>query len=348
MSSLTISLVIVYLLCFIVRMWSLRVAWMSPVIHGDRYFLGVAVAGDFYRNHGRRLLRHYRTLLVVPYAAELCCFLFLLTAGELDHLILLMLAGGAAAVVTTLVSGRIFRQRARRFAVHREETAASGFALPLEARRLAGYTNPAVEAGLAVGNVVSLVLLALWHRDAGANFWWTFRLPLLLVYVQIGFLLIKHALVEWRTAMPLDEAEDYLDFREQTRRFFTEMCDWLRAHSVAFLASYTALIILGTAQKDMRVRWAIFLPWTTMLILMTVRLIGTSDRLRAYGSRLKPLCVPRVPSRATGHFYYNPDDPALFVRGPFWFTLNFANRKTYLYASYAIGLVAIVAAAAQH
>jgi hypothetical protein len=256
-----------------------------------------------------------------------------------------MLAGGVATAVITLAAGRIFRNAARSFAVPGEEPA-PGLALPLEARRLAAYTNPAVEAGLAFGNAVSLLLLALWHRESGVNFWGTFRLPLLLVYAQVGFLLIKHALVAWRTALPFAGAEDYLEYRERTRKWFIEICDWLRAHSVAFLASYTAIILVGEAQRDIRVRWAILLPWIALMIVMAVRLIHTSYGFQAYGRRLGPPRAPRALPRATRHLYYNPDDPALVVRGPRWFTINFADRRAYLYTSYVAGLMAIVAAGA--
>jgi len=173
----------------------------------------------------------------------------------------------------------------------------------------------------------------MWHR--------AFHLPLLLIYIQIGLLLIKHALVEWRTAMPALQTEAYLEFREQIRKWFIEMCDWMRIHSAAFLASYTAFALIGDISKDMTVRWAILTPWTALAATMIVRLIYTSNRLRRYGRRLDPPRVPRASSRAQGFLYYNPDDPALLARSPLCF--NFANRRTYIYLSYIIGFVLLAA-----
>src|SRR5262249_47003940 len=144
----------------------------------------------------------------------------------------------------TLVFAHFARQ-AKWLAVNDPWKPVASVALSLKVRRLADYTSVALETGLAIVTAASIGLLAYHHLSPldpfGKTGWRTrhniraLELPVLLIYLQLGGLLVKHGLVKWRMWLPGERTQEYLRWREEFLKHLLWVCDYLRALCTAVL-----------------------------------------------------------------------------------------------------------------
>jgi hypothetical protein len=166
---------------------------------------------------------------MAPYAVELSALAAILIFGRLSQLLYLAIGAAVLTIVWHVFTVKSAQRQARQFELAEARQPASSVAFSLQTRRLGGYTNFKIEAFIAAFTLCGLGWLA--HQrinDPEESLHGMFALPFLLVYLQLGLLLIKRGLIAWRTAIPSDQANDHLEWREHVRRHYLELCDAMR------------------------------------------------------------------------------------------------------------------------
>lgn len=325
---------LIYFLIVAVRATSFRRRWDMPLLYGSRYFYRVHVSKGFYDGVGRTLLRRYRAMLVWPLLAELVVFLVLIVRKNYDGLTSLCLAALIAMVLNQRLALAILSRVAKKFEEPEIDPSPAAVSFSLSPRRLGDYTNPIFEIILASVITLTLIFLAQMRAPMGP--------PLVLLYLQIGFLLIKKAIVDWRAVAPLENSEVYLEVRERRRKLLLFACDFYRG-AAGFVMIKQAVVHVTT---DERWRWALqYLYLAGSIACVCFAVVKTNELYRMYRmmkpARDKRRLTPPDPNGfvAGGLLYFDPDNPAMFVQGPRSVTFNAANRRLLLAATYLVGLM---------
>lgn len=332
--------------------------WM-PVMRSEEAFFGVRVSADFYRAEGQRLLRRYRFwLLMLLVEIEVIGLLVSLYRAELP---LARIASIPLLLLSATILYILFYRQVKPYALAEEE---SRFASSLKRRHLSEYTNLYLEAAVLCLTVLPTLFLVYYypqlperipvHWDwrgvpdgwARKSFGTVFALSLMLLYMQGLFLLVKHGLLTVKMTLPVEGAAEYARGKEEFLTNVMKMMDWARL-MVAILLSALLLNIVFTSVEGLRhlsaFVFAVNILCTVLLVLVCLyyiaRLVRIDRRLkrevgRVYFQRGRD----RAHWYAGGLFYYNPEDPALFVEKlvGFGYTFNMANRWVYVYLAYMI------------
>jgi hypothetical protein len=328
-------LILTYCLVVGWRLRRLGMRWRLPLTHGPEYFVGLRVPKGFATSTGTRLMIGYRCWLLLPWVVEAISASALISAGQYYSWLGVLISGGAALDLTNwLFLLRRMRKTVKPFAI---EEAPTPIALPLLTRKLRTYTKPWVEV-LIGATLTACFSLIVWH--GGGN---RFRVVLIAAYVQLGLLLIKRSLVDWRTRVPVDNAEAYHHLQELRRTVFIDQVDWLRGFAALFVVILTIVAFFGEdAGRWMTTVWLVL---TVTMMLVTAR---ETRRMTAVASALKPLKPKRMAAEeVNGAFLYRPDLPAVFVRRQRGYALNFGNPRTLICAAYVLGGL-ILGAASLH
>jgi hypothetical protein len=318
--------------------------WKAPLLRGPGWFFSVEVAPDFREGAGAAILRRYRTRLFLPWAIEVPIFIALLLAGRNLYIM------GLIAVVTPLTrlnyyaAQRAAENQARRSELPGTRHPVSAVALSLHPRTLRDYTNPWIEAVIALALGGSLAWLG--YRYATLQDWQPVRLPfamtVIYIYLQGGVLLIKRAIVRARCVAPADNASQYLAWRDSLRRLATAICDYVRL-----------MLAFGPLAFDLQ--W-VTKPWAgsaaQRTLLLAAFLGGALATLFEWRRRLQYLEVARRTKPAnylvlpdvqdTGSpVCFRPALPVLLLNGPNGYALNLASAPVKAAGLYLAGFATL-------
>jgi uncharacterized membrane protein len=338
--------------------------WM-PVMRGAKAFFGVRVSPEIYQGVGRQILRRYRLCLLALFVAlEVLGFLTAYYRNNFAYAVV-------AYVVTVPLAFALYTNFAREVRPFRLPSEVTKFATSLRTRRLADYTIFALEALiplLVIAPVVALVyyypaipervpvhwnLKGVPDRWADKSFSTVFFLPVLAVYLQSWFLLLKYDLVHAKMTLPAAQAEIYAKYKELLLVASVRMIDWIRG-LVGLLLGIVSLLILFTTIESLR-HW---MRLANFLILPSggLMLAGAGYflyRLLAINNQLEEATGGESDVRREseeekwsggGMFYYNPDDPALMVekKDGLGYTYNFAGEGIRLRLIFLAGVPLLV------
>jgi uncharacterized membrane protein len=331
--------------------------WM-PVMRGEDAFFGVRVSPEFYRTEGRALFRRYRFWLLLLFVEiEAIGVLVSLYRAELP---LARIASLPLVVLPALILYLLFYRQVKPYAVLHEER----FASTLKRRHLSEYTNIYLEGTVLCLMVVPSLFLIYYypqlpekipvHWDwlgrpdafARKSFGSVFFLSMMLVYLQGLFLLIKHGLLTVKMTLPFERAEEYLRGKEQFLSMVMRLMDYVRALVALMMGALVLNIVLSSVEPLRHLTNIAALINALSMVLLTASCVYFTFRLLRLDRRLKK-AVGRVYVQrgrdaahwyAGGLFYYNPEDPALFVEKlvGFGYTFNMANRRVYVYLAYIL------------
>jgi uncharacterized membrane protein len=331
--------------------------WM-PVMRGEDAFFGVRVPTEFYRGEGNRILRRYWFWLLM-------LFIEIEAAGVLvsiyrPELPLARIASLPLVVLPAVILYILFYRQVKPFAASDEQRVASS----LRRRHLSEYTTLYLEALILFLTVLPSLFLIYYypqlperipvHWDwlgrpdqwARKSFGTVFFLSLILVYVQGLFLLIKHGLLTVKMTLPAERAEEYLRGKEEFLATTMKLMDWARV-LVSVMLGALLLNIVFTSVEHLRPLTVIVIILNALSILLLfascayfiARLVKIDRGLkRAVGRVYVQRGRDAAHWYAGGLFYYNREDPALFVEKlvGFGYTFNMANPWVYLYLAYAL------------
>jgi uncharacterized membrane protein len=236
--------------------------------------------------------------------------------------------------------------------------------------RSADSSNPAVEALVVALTIAPFILLAAFYSElpdplpvhfnirfepdgwAPKGFRSVFAVPLIGVYLQGLFLLIKQGLVGAGAAIPAAAGDPWSEAKAEQLRANTRLIDWVRVVEGVLM---NALVGGTVASAIPRFRpyaplaaaaaVAAAVALVVVLVYFVAKLVGLKRRI---ASLRPPASAPpdrdEANWRGGGLFYYNPSDPALFVEKRFGvgYTFNFGNRRAWLYMAYIVGLPIVI------
>jgi len=318
--------------------------WQQPVVRGPEWFFNVPVQAGFYTGPGKKILHGYRLRMFAPIAVEILLTAVIFLSGHFIYFYFLVIAASIAVHVNHLFSVDLAERQARRFAATEAEQPVSSVMLSLTPRRLSDYSSRTVERFIIFGSVGTIAWLVRYylHSPAEHSIRAVFGLPALLIYYQLGFLLVKYGIVAWRTPIPGDQAEEHLQAREAARKMHLKGLDWLRVFSTATLVFCPFMLSAG---QENRGRLATLL-WIITVVVSVMQAIWQEARRRAVlktSLRARPMRMPDFlhAENTSPLVCFQPGTPMLLVRGARGYSLNLANKLTQLGMAYVAGLVVL-------
>jgi hypothetical protein len=319
--------------------------WQQPLVRGPEWFFSVPVLPGFYAGAGGRILQRYRVRMFAPIAVEVLLTTAIFISGHLIYLYWLILAASIAVHVNHLSNVHRAEQQAREFAVPEAEQPVSSVMLSLTPRRLRDYSNRTVERFIIFATIGTMAWLVRFYLLAPAthDIRSVFGVPALLLYYQLGFLLVKYGIVAWRTPIPRSQAEEHLQAREEARKLHLRVFDWLRVFATVTLVFFPFIL---SAPQQKRGFLADIL-WVTTLGVSVMLGVWQEVRRRAVlkaSLRARPMKMPDFlhTEDSSRLVCYQPETPMLLVRGARGYSLNLANKLTQLGAAYLAGLIALL------
>jgi hypothetical protein len=198
----------------------------------------------------------------------------------------------------------------------------------------------AISSLVAIAWLVRNYLAAPQHDDLRV----VFGIPVFLLYTQAGFLFAKQIVVAWRMPVPEIHAEEHLEAREATRKFYLKVCDIARAmNSVALL--FLPVMLSASHASRMRVAILWLVGWMAIAVAVGVWQEIKRKRLLTVTLRARPVKLPdfmgsNVPSWPL--LCYQPSAPMLVLKGARGYSLNLANRLAHVGAAYLGGLAVLL------
>lgn len=224
---------------------------------------------------------------------------------------------------------------------------------PATARRIIPYINLPLEILILILTLIPILILiylypALPERVSvfvnlrGEVQTWAqksvisvFRLPAMGIAIHVLCLLMKYGPLQSRVVLPREHAEDYVRYKEEALKINMRLWDWIRllvavkwvgaSLDVVFLGFEgwhplsTAYTITSLVATVLAIAAALYCGYRLLNIKRRVKEVFSSQQLQ---ERVNAAHV------YGGIFYYNSDDPALFVNKHI---LNFGNRWSYLF-----------------
>jgi uncharacterized membrane protein len=228
--------------------------------------------------------------------------------------------------------------------------------------------NLALEALLALLVVAPFVVLAAvydripdpvpihWNAHGEVDGWAAksvvsvFVVPVLGLYMQGLFVLLERGMRDVRLTPPDQFAEQWLRLKSAQVRANIRLLDVIRIADAILIAGIS-WAIASAAIPDYRGYMSVGIAVSGAAgALLVVGLVYGVIKLFRIKRELADLPAPaRTPPdpanyRWGGAFYYNPDDPSLFVEKRYGvgYTFNMANRRVWWYVGYILGLPFLV------
>jgi hypothetical protein len=316
------GLSILYMSMLLWRFLGLRAVWYTPMFHGSEWFFDTRVTVDFYSGMGRRLLREYRTKLLLPYYFEALASVLVLYFLGFPYVLLTAAASALAGSVYHGILARRYARMGPAFRAPDAEQPVSSVAVSLETRRLASYTMGPLEVAIVLSALIAAGALIYAYAAGSGPFRDVFFFPAVLLYVQAGLLLLKRGVVNSSLGrVPGTRTEQYLAWNEATRKFVLIFCDWCRALCALALLG-VALLWLQPASWS-REAWShtvLLWPLSTLSAGLWVWGWIALKRYSALARAMKPV---ELRTRATA-------------------AISLTGRRTQICAAYFAGLAALV------
>jgi hypothetical protein len=306
-----------------------------PLMRGPGYFFHTRVGPDFYAGPGRALLRNFRLRILLPFVLDAAALPLIYQSNHPRYLLYLAFADMVLALTNHVAAAKHAVRAAKPFEIEPLEPV-SAVAFPLTTRRVGDYTDTRIEWLLATVNIACLAILVRNYLNLpwDVDFLGFFHTPILLIYLQAGLLLLKRALVAGRTALPRDDAEQYLAWREGYRRLFLKSCDAVR---LIFSACMAFLVIDAGRNVLIAATGVLLAGWVIWYSRQSRQFLELHARTRPV--RMPDTLEPQTPPPSW--ICYRPDTPLSFIKGPKGYALNLGNRRTQIGVLYVGGLAAL-------
>jgi hypothetical protein len=317
----------------------------QPLLRGHEWFFDVRVPEGFYGGPGRRLLRQYWLRMMIPFAVDVPWAIWIFASGRLFQLNILILVVAAMIHVNHLWSKRLAERQAQPYAVPESTRPAARVALSLTPRRLRDYTSPTFEWTLAAVAFASVAWLTGYYLTSASHpsARVVFAMPLVTLYFQAGFLIVKRAVLGWPAPVPQDQAEAFMTAAEERRRYYVKFWDWSRAASVVSMLVWPLVIIAPEPVANRLVT-----GWLALCVVLgivaTVLVEIKRKQIETLASRTRPVPLPDLLGLdgASWPVCYEPSAPALMLRSANGYSLNLGNSIALYTAAYLVGFALLI------
>ena len=340
-------IVFCYLLFSVSRIRGVVRRAKQPHLRREGWFFDVPVEANFSQGPGRVILRGYWLRMAIPCVLDIPAVFMLLT-GHTSWLLWVILALVPAIHMNHLYNVSIAERQASQFVKVKQAQAimTSAVGLSLTPRRLRNYTSWPLEWVLALATTGALLTLIHAYRTSPQEhslrlvFW----LPGLCLYFQLGILLVKRIIVEWRTPLPTVQTIEYGEAKEATRRYYLLKCDWNRIVSTWGIVFWPILLSAPKAEFESLVK-----IWLGVCLVLTVTgsvwIEVRRKQMAEMGLKARPVQMPDLIGQSGMTRWpvcFEPQVPMLVLKSCRGYTLNLANTATYWGTAYLFGTAGLL------
>jgi hypothetical protein len=338
--------VIIYVLFWLVRINGCIRRGRQPLLRGREWFFNVRVRPNFYTGPGRAILHRYWMRMLLPFAIDIPIATAIFLSHHPGLLNPLIIALSALIHINHVFSVDRAERQARPFAVAEPEQPVTCAVASLTRRRLADYSYPKVELTLAVILIAGLVWLARYYSAAPEhqNLRQVFAVPMVLLYLELGLLLVKSLIVRWRSPIPLAGAAEYVAARERIRKYYLWTCDCYRIFIAATIV-FWAICLWVPASSLNRVVTIWMGVMIAIGIVLTIWVEMKRKQLADLAVRTSPARLPDLlPEQGIAKrlLCYERSAPMLLLKGARGYSINLANRLNCAGAAYLVGLAVLL------
>ena len=338
--------VVIYLVLWASRLRGFQRRWQQPRLRGPEWFFETPVQPGFYDGPGRVLLRRYAWRMAIPCVLDVIALAgFLATHNGMWLLVAALVLTPAIHFNHMLNVARCERE-AMPWAGVEETQPVPAVGFSLAPRRLRDYTSRTVEIVFALGSILPFAALLHVYRTVPARHdgRMVFGLPLLYIYMQLGILMIKRAIVTWRAPVPLVQSAEHVEIRETMRRYYLLICDLNRGAAVAGIVFWPIFLSL-----PQHLLVPAFAGWVGVWLLLTIAGAVWVEILRKRNATLalkaRPVRLPDLSgngSAARWPVCWQPGLPMLMLKNEWGYSLNLGNTMAYLGVAYLAGMAALL------
>lgn len=350
-----------FILLLVFDLFLLAVFMFVPVLRGEDAFFGVRVSPEVYRGEGRRLLRRYWFWMVMIFIEIKA--IGLLVSYYKGRTEFTEVAPRLMLLPLTMLLYVVFYRQAKKLEMVEEH---QRFASALKTRRLADYTNLALEVAVVILTIAPVLLLVYYYPqlperipahwnwrgepDAWArkSYFSVFSLAAMLVYMQGLLLVVKQGILGVKMTLPAEHAEEYLRLKEDTLGLTVRFLDWMRLLLCIMMGGLAANIAFSAVERLRFLSSFVTLASWASGLLMIIAVAFAIYRFYRIDRQLKTevgrVYVQRQRDAAHwylgGLIYFNREDPALWVEKlvGWGYTCNLGNKWFYVYAVLLVGV----------
>jgi hypothetical protein len=282
--------------------------------------------------------------MAAPIVMEVAFWIWALTTGHALWLVGAIMAMLPIIHLNHWYNVQTAEHEARAYAVADQAKPVARIGLSLTPRRLRDFTNRWLEAGIWVGTVAAFGWLARLYAGGASPARQVFGLPVFFLYLQLGLLLAKRVIVNWRAPVPIPRTAEYLNARDAMRRYYLWTCDCNR---IAFTLGIFMLAVSLSCPEPWRdvvfKGWG--LVWAALCVGLAVWTEIKRKQVADIGVRARPVRMPDLSGmgeRMSWPVCFEPEVPMLVLQGERGYSVNLANTAAYLALAYAVGMVALV------
>lgn len=331
--------------------------YYMPTFNGKNTLFGLVLKEDDFQSVGIPILRSYRRNLIIILGMFISAvFLSVRYAPESMVFAYILATLGQVALIF------IYFPKAWRV---RDQKPLTKFATILKVRKLSDFTKIGVEVAVILLAIAPFAILAVyysrlpdivpihWNWKGEADGWQkkgffsVFLLPVLILFLQTFFFVLKKDIIRARFVIPAENAETVAGLKETSLKININLLDWCRLLVGVQLASLS-LQILASINSFAFSKELIILLWTSLILLLggigfhVYQLVLINREIKNLTGQINFQIRAETGNWNGGIFYYNPNDAAFVVEKPtgLGYTLNFAHKKIWLYA--AIFIVPVI------
>lgn len=339
-------------------LFMLGILLYMPIMRKEEAFFGTKVSEETYSTVGRKIHTRYCVWLILSFIQiQVIGLIISFYRTDMPYA---RLVGLPIFVVAAMIFYVVFARQVKPFQVIEEN---QRFATSLKVRHLSDYTSIGLEIAVGLTIIIPMLILIYYYpllpdripvhwdwkgdpdRWAEKNFFSVFFLPVVMIYLQGLFWLIKYGMTQVKMMLPAEHTAEYLAAKEEGLRVTMSLVDQIRLLQSILFGGLSLNILSGILSGVFSIKWILGLVVVSDMFILLIcayniyKMMKIEDRLKAIAGKTY---VQRESDAkqwyAGGLFYYNPDDPALFVEKlvGYGYTMNFANKQVYLYIAYGL------------
>ncbi|MBI4850617.1 MAG: DUF1648 domain-containing protein [Acidobacteria bacterium] len=329
-----------------------------PIMRKEEAFFGTRVSPETYQGIGREILNRYRFWLVLTFIqVEVLGLVLSLYRNTMP---LARIVSLPILITASMIFYVIFARQVKQYESIEEN---QRFATSLKVRHLSDYTSISLEIAIAITIMIPTLVLIYYypllpdkipvHWDllgrpdkwAEKNIFSVFFLPVIMVYLQGLFWLIKYGMLQAKMTLPAEVAEEFFALKEESLKVGISLLDQIRLLQAILMGAISLNILSATLGNGDVTKWIIVLAILADVVILVLcaynisKIMKIEDKLKAISGRSYVENARDAKHwYGGGMFYYNPDDPALFIEKKvgYGYTMNFANKQIFLYIGYGL------------
>ncbi len=336
--------ILIYLVLWASRLRGFQRRWQQPHLRGPEWFFETPVQPGFYSGPGCALLRRYAWRMAIPCLIDVVTVAgFFLTRRGVWLLVATLVLAPVIHLNHLLNVARSERE-ALPWAVSEQTQPAPAVGFSLTPRRLRDYSNRTLEILFALGSLLPFLVLLHLYRTGRHNARTIFWTPVVYLYLQLGILLIKHAIVTWRAPVPLIQSAEHVEIRATLRRYYLLTCDLNRAVAVTGIVFWPVLLSLPQRLfLPFRETWGAV--WLVLLIAAAIWTEIRRKQLVNLNLKARPVRLPDLSGNrdaARWPLCWQPGIPMLVLKNDWGYSLNLGNTLTFIGMAYLAGMAVLL------